>query len=89
MKLHIFEDIRWAWGMLRVRRMRRHLLYSARCEVDEAFQHQSVIPPRGASGRCTIAYPDAFWLARPEDIRAALVVAEVAAWRGHVGAGDE
>jgi hypothetical protein len=69
MKLQILDDIRWAWGMLRLRRLRRHLSFNDRLAVDEALRH-----------RLVIAYPDAFWRAQRRDVRAAIVVAEAAAW---------
>lgn len=54
------DDIVWAYNMLRVRRIRRRLLFSRRCAFDRE------LCPRLLDAR--IAYPDAFYYVRRGDV---------------------
>lgn len=74
----ILDDIRWAWGMLRLRRLRRQLLFSSRLELDSALQHPLEDTIDGVHP--VIAYPDAFWNAQRADIARAILFAEAAVW---------
>jgi hypothetical protein len=61
--------------MLRLRRLRRDISFSGRVYMD------SMLQPWMEGGDVRIAYPDAFWHARQDDIDRAIRVAEVEHWR--------
>jgi len=54
------EDLRWAANMIRARRWRREIGFSARIRFDNKIRH----PVEGG----VIAYPDAFYHVEIEDL---------------------
>lgn len=64
----ILDDVAWAWRMLRIRRIRRGLLFSRRMAYDNAL--------RPSTGSDVIAYPDAIYYVHTRDMIRAAVSAE-------------
>lgn len=60
-----FDDICWAIRMVRARRHRRRIIFSARRKFDDALR-----PPIGEGN--VIAYPDAFYDADANDMNRAV-----------------
>lgn len=70
----IFDDLSWAWRMLKIRRTRRKLLFSSRSMYDQEL--------RPSIGSGTIAYPDAFYYIQAHDVdRANANVIQRHAWK--------
>lgn len=70
----MFDDIAWAWRMIKVRRIRRGLIFSARKAYDTAL--------RPSSGSEIVRYPDALYYVQTRDmIRAAASVERDALFR--------
>ena len=55
------EDLRWSANMCRVRRMRRELIFSRRRIFDDALRPEATVGT-------IIAYPDAFYHVRIDDV---------------------
>lgn len=65
-----WEDVKWAARMIRARRFRRVHCYSSRRRFDSALQ-RPFHPERGVNSPI-VGYPDAVYLAGPEDFTRAI-----------------
>ena len=70
----IFDDIAWAWRMLKARRFRRNVTFKTRMRFDAGLQHM-VRPPSRAP--FTVSYPDAFYEVTAEDLERARNAAQL------------
>lgn len=63
----LLDDIRWAWRMVRVRRLRHKMLFSERVKFDDELRpivvHETI---------ARIAYPDAFYRVEADDLARAI-----------------
>lgn len=63
----LLSELRWAWRMIRARRLRHKMLFSERVKFDDEMRpivvHETI---------ARIAYPDAFYHVEADDLERAI-----------------